>query len=80
MALTRLTFVGKVISLLCLILLLRFYLVASFRIYPLVTSFSLILMLGYWVTFLDLGEVVLCRKMSSGVHWHISFCNQSYTI
>ena len=66
--------------LLCLILLLKFYLVASFRIYPLVTSFCLILMLGYWVTFLDLGEVVLCRKMSSGVHWHIFFCNQSYMI
>ena len=59
------------ISLFCLILPLRFYLIVSFRRYSLVTSFCLILILGNWVTFLDLGEVVLCRKMSSGVHWHI---------
>ena len=50
------------ISLLCLILLLRFYLIASFRTYSLVTSFCRILILGNWVTFLDLGEVVLCRR------------------
>ena len=49
---------------------MRFYFVASFRIYSSVTSFCLILVLSTWVTFLDLGEVALCRKMSSGAQWH----------